>query len=533
MDNHLILKKKEEIKYLQEQTQQWGIENQLFSQTTENADIYENRHYSFLERQENKMNWHYGAGNEIKKQAEPAVPDGWEVVQQLRELTKAEKNVVKQEKKLFEKQKKLTVMRLNSSAKKEFSKENVKRAKVEESYFNEKLTLINLQAEADLEKARTEKDKLRIKVGKAQAIVDAWTDYAKIYDIGSQKRKDVLKRKEDAQLDLYWAKYKLKLEETEVAQQKKANSKYRRKVAEAYIKSVISKADENCEEDHIIETSINGVPVRLVNVGRAFLGGTKPTYYYKNMTTGEMYLYKKAENCCGVHKPEGAIVTEIGSKIQHIVDREHEIPAVGIKNAEGKYIGSIQKIVDVKEKPDIDFDSWQLTSVQNGGQNPDVVKDPQIQKQLLIFHCVDWLLCNFDTKGEHLLQVKDGSFVSIDKEGGMNQILKDGSQAMSCTFKPHNHEPIYNVFFRMFREGKINIDPAALKALDDKVRAVEAYSDKEYMEMFEPYIRQVNKNPAKMRRNILKRKKNLRKEYNRFLSSLRQGTELPDGADNA
>ncbi|MCR5671540.1 MAG: hypothetical protein K6G10_11100 [Butyrivibrio sp.] len=49
----------------------------------------------------------------------------------------------------------------------------------------------------------------------------------------------------------------------------------------------------------------------------------------------------------------------------------------------------------------------------------------------------------------------------------MNKILKSGSQAMSCTYKPHNNEPIYNVFFRMFRDRKIDIDPGALKALDE------------------------------------------------------------------
>ncbi len=529
MSNLFTQKKKEEIRFLQEQTEQWTTENELFDQTTEAADIYENRHYSFLERQENRVSWAYGNGTEVKKKAEPpADPEGWETVQQEKELTKAEKKVVEQESKLLERQRKLTDMRQKSFDETETTKEKKKRLELEGSYFNEKLKLINLQAEADLEKAQNKKDKLNININKHQAIVDAWTEYAKLFDIGTSKRESVLKSKEKAQLDLYWAKYDLKLEETEPAQKKKANAKYRRKVAEARIKAVISKSDENCHEDHIIETQINGQPVKLINMGRAFLGGTKPTYYYKDMESGKQYLYKKAENCCGIHKPEGAIVTEIGSKIQHIVDPEHEIPAVGIKNAKGEYIGSIQEIIDVKETPTIDFDHWQLTSKANGGQTPDVVKNPEIQKQLLIFHCVDWLLCNFDTKGEHLLQRKDGAFVSIDKEGGMNQILKDGSQSMSCTFKPHNHEPIYNVFFRMYKNKEIDLNPDAMKALDEKVHAVESYSDEEYLAMFEPYIRQKNKKPEQMRENILKRKKNLRAEYNRFLSSLREGTELPN-----
>ncbi len=530
MSDLFVEKKKEEKEFLHQQTQKWGNENLLFKQTEKIEQVYENRHYSFLQRNENKMDWCYGTGSELRKEAEPAVaPDGWEVVaQQKRELTKAEKNVVQQEQKLFEKQKKLTAMRLNGFAQQENHKETKKREKEEENYLNEKLKLIDLQAEADLEKARNTRDKLVIDINKKQAKVDAWTDYAKVFEIGSEKRKSALKSKESAQLDLYWAKYQLKLEEVKPAQKKKENSKYRRKVLEDYVKRGISKSDENCQEDHIIEAKINGKKLRLINMGRAFLGGTKPTYYYKDMDSGKQYLYKKAENCCGISKPQGAIVTEIGAKLQHIVDPEHEIPAVGIKNAKGEYIGSIQEIVDLKEKPDIDFQEWQFTNAQNDSQDPEIIKKPEIQKQLLIFHCVDWLLCNFDTKGEHLLQCKNGEYVSIDKEGGMNKILKDGSQAMSCTYKPHNHEPIYNVFFRMFRDRKIDIDPGALKALDERVNVIEAYSEDEYMQMFEPYIRQRNKKPEVMRANILRRKRNLRAEYNRFLSSLREGTTLPD-----
>lgn len=529
MDALLIQKKKEENEYLQQQAEKWKDEDKFFDQVKEVSEVYEHRHYSFLARKENAVDWHYGVGAEIKKEAEPAVPpEGWEMIDQQRDLSKAEQNVVAQEKKMNERQYKLAEMRQKDPENKQTGRKAKERSRMEQGYLNDKLDLIRLQAAADIEKVRNERDRLEIEVNKHKAIVDAWTDYVKTLEPGTKKRKNALKSKENAQLDLYWAQYKLKLDKTEPAQKKKANAKYKRKVAEAYIKAVISASDENCHEDHIIETEINGVHLRLVNMGRAFLGGTKPTYYYKDMKTGQQYLYKKAENCCGVHKPEGAIVTEIGSKIQHIVDPEHEIPAIGIKNAKGKYIGSIQKIVDVMDKPTIDFDAWQLNSKEKGGQDEKVVKNPEIQKQLLIFHCVDWLLCNFDTKGEHLLQCKDGSFVSIDKEGGMNQILKEDSQSMSCTYSPHNHEPIYNVFFRMVRDKKIDLDPTALEALDQKVQAVEAYSEEEYMQMFEPYILQVNKDPEKMRANIKKRKKDLRKEYNRFLSSLREGLVLPE-----
>ena len=523
-------KKQKENQLLLDQTSMWKEEYQDFNSTELVSDVYDKRHYSFLERDENKMSWHFGAGKEIKKEAEPAAPDDWVVVEKERDLTKAEKNVAAQEAKLMDRQQDIVESKLREKAAdgKLDKAEARKHARLEANYFNDKLSLIKLQAVADLEKAKTQEDKLIINVNKNKAIVDAWTDYVKTMEIGSSKRESALKSKEKAQLDLYWAEYDLKLERTAPEQKKKAVAKHWRKVNEARIKKIISKSDENCHEDHIIETEINGQKMRLINMGRAFLGGTKPTYYYKDMATGKQYLYKKAENCCGIQKPEGAIVTEIGSKIQHIVDPEHEIPAIGITNSKGKYIGSIQEIMDVQRQPEIDLDKWQLGTKEEGGQDLNVIQKPEIQKQLLIFHCVDWLLCNFDTKGEHLLQKKDGSFCSIDKEGGMNKILKAEAQHMSCTYTPHNHEPIYNLFFRMYRDKKIEIHKEAFEALDKKIKAVEEYSDKEYMKMFEPYIKQVNKKPEEMKKNILARKQNLREEYNKFLSELRKGTTLPN-----
>ncbi len=204
MDSLLLQKKQQENKYLQEQTQTWKNENQMFEQNENVADVYENRHYSFLEREENKINGFYGSGNEIKKAAEPAVgPDGWEVVQQQRELSKAEKKVVEQEAKLFAEQDKLSTMRQNSFEKEESKKEAKARETMEAKYLNDKLKLIGLQAEADLEKAIDQKERLLIDINKCQAIVDAWTDYAKTLTPGTTKRKKAFKSKEKAQLDRY------------------------------------------------------------------------------------------------------------------------------------------------------------------------------------------------------------------------------------------------------------------------------------------------------------------------------------------
>ena len=116
MSELLSKKKQEELQFLQEQTQTWEKENQLFENEEKDIDVYDHRHYSFLEREENKINGFYSAGTEIIKEAEPAaIEGGWEVLQQERELSKAEKKVVEQEAKLFKKQGTLAGMRKENS----------------------------------------------------------------------------------------------------------------------------------------------------------------------------------------------------------------------------------------------------------------------------------------------------------------------------------------------------------------------------------------------------------------------------------
>ena len=244
------------------------------------------------------------------------------------------------------------------------------------------------------------------------------------------------------------------------------------------------------------------------------MGGSKPSYYFTDKTTGKRYLYKKAENCCGMSRPGGAIMTEVGGRLQELLDPQHSISAVGIKNNKGQYIGSLQEIIDVK-KDGFDFNQWQHQPESE--RSTDVLTD-QVKEQLLTFHAIDWLLCNYDTKGENLLQRSDGSFVSIDKEGSFHHVLKEGTLEMSVDYSPHTDEPIYNTFFKMYRDGKIDIDK---KVVESVITRVENLDDKEYLKMFKPYLRVLKEEERlPVKKEIMRRKKNIRKSYEAFFREL-------------
>lgn len=75
----------------------------------------------------------------------------------------------------------------------------------------------------------------------------------------------------------------------------------------------------------------------IVNVGRAFFGGTKPMYIFEDRSTPilrdgqvvgyKQYLFKEATNCIGMAKPEGALVTEAAAALQQAICGSYSIPA--------------------------------------------------------------------------------------------------------------------------------------------------------------------------------------------------------------
>ena len=267
--------------------------------------------------------------------------------------------------------------------------------------------------------------------------------------------------------------------------------------------------------------------MHLVNTGRAFLGGTKPIYYFEdrndpikdeagNVTGYKKYLYKEGVDCIGRKKPDRALVTEAASKLQMIVCGDYAIHAFAARNQKGEVVGSFQMMIEQKDENErIDLFKWQAA--------PDNSLSDAIKGEILREHTLDWLLCNFDTKGENFLHRKeDGHLSSFDKEASFSFINEEEAQHMSYTYCPHSNDTLYNTVFREYVNGNLNLDFGPVLERAERIRN---FPDEEYIAMFEPMLRAKCKSTAsynEVRNKILARKNNLPQEYQRFIQSLRR-----------
>ena len=188
----------------------------------------------------------------------------------------------------------------------------------------------------------------------------------------------------------------------------------------------------------------------LINVGRAFMGGTKPMYIFEDRQSPvirdgriagyKQYLFKEAVNCVGFYKPEGALVTEAAAKLQDILCGRYSIPAFSATDSQGRVLGSFQERIDVMQEGRVDLFAWQA--------NPKDNLTDQMKSEILREHALDWLLCNFDTKGENFLhRTTDISLHLIKRR--LSAGLKDaGAAKMSTDYCPHANDTLYNTFFQ-------------------------------------------------------------------------------------
>ena len=236
----------------------------------------------------------------------------------------------------------------------------------------------------------------------------------------------------------------------------------------------------------------------------------------------KQYLFKEAVNCVGKKKTAGAICTETAAKLQEVICGPYHINAFMAKDKNGEIVGSFQEKIDqTEESQRVDLFKWQADPT-----NPDLALPTEIKNEVLREHCLDWLLCNFDTKGENFLhRASDGHLSSFDKEASFSFIEEEGAQHMSYTYKPHSNDTVYNVMFREYINGRMDLD---LDSVFQYVEKVEAMSDEEYLGMFEEMVQSKHwfeHFKDKERNLILKRKQNLRKEYEDFFKTLREQRE--------
>ena len=344
------------------------------------------------------------------------------------------------------------------------------------------------------------------------------------YAPSAEKQKDIYRLKEKAQIKQHSL---LKLNDIEnivnPVERKRELATYKRHARYDSLKKLLYTPSKFACEGYSFEHDNK----KLVNVGRAFMGGTKPMYYFEDRNdpitddSGKIvgyrkYLYKEAVNCVGFKKPQGAIVTEAASKLQQIICGEYAIPAFEVKDENGAVVGSLQEMIEQKDKKErIDLFKWQA---EPGNTLSDEIKD-----EILREHTLDWLLCNFDTKGENFLHRKsDGHLSSFDKEASFSYIEDEGAQTMSTTYMPHSNDTLYNTVFQQYVNGTLDLNFGPML---QRAAGIQAMDDGEYMKLFEEMLNQKYKNPEKKERisNLIKKRKTeLVTEYEKFTQQLKQ-----------
>ncbi len=386
-----------------------------------------------------------------------------------------------------------------------------------------------------------EYQRLNVRVMAAADIAEAYARYARMLPLESEERAKAMEEKEKAQIEYSKLKKQLSIMNMtgeEKKQEEKTQTKHYWYDVSKSICRDFRGVNPLSREDATFVHPVTGH--KLLNVGRAFFGGTKPMYIFEDreqpilvngQTTFKRYLFKEPINCMGGSTPERAEVTTAAAVLQEKICGTFHVPTFIAKDDHGKILGTFQEQVSTLERsapaqkadePEygkVDLFSWQKNPVTD---LPKVVTD-----QVLREHVLDWLLCNFDTKGENFLQRDDYRLCSIDKEASFRKILSDDAQHMDEHYCPHNNETIYNVIFRMYAAGQMTLDLDAMEEHIEKMETAQGgMSDEEFMGLFKDYLDKrfgpTGKDRAKAEANMLARKQGLRAEYKAFLGRLTQ-----------
>ncbi len=373
--------------------------------------------------------------------------------------------------------------------------------KNEQIVLNKQLALVGAKEEADLAAVAVLKNQQKEGVAKQptdpadsvealQAKVrwsaqemryEAYHRMAIALEVGSKVRIEAMKKAEEAKVkaDLLKRKYKVACmhQGTEKTRESATISRHQKF---DMLKGIFRKSTSFSREDAELKLTVgdqNKEQLNLVNVGRATMGGTKAMYEFDDLNaqgTSQRWLYKEATNCIGVSKPEGAIVTGEAYRLQRQLRGDLSIPAYCVRE-KGEVVGSIQKKMQ-RAEGGVDLFKWQAQDDLTVNM-PDAVTMHDLMNE----HTLDWVLCNFDTKGENFINQEGGHVISFDKEASFNKLLDSGSHEMSYTYKPHSNDTIYNTMFKAFAEGKIDLD---LHANEEAIHSIESKDPQEYINMF-------------------------------------------------
>lgn len=397
--------------------------------------------------------------------------------------------------------------------------------KAEQALLAARLKAVALEEKAELKAAEGDEiEQMKVK-HKAQAErAKLAGDFARMLPEKSAQRRKAMEVKEKQELKADHLRRKLK-----VAQMPEGEEKEREKATLTRhghydrLKKIFRKDNPLSHEDAEWKLPTGQT---LVNVGRAFFGGTKPMYIFEDRSSPilrdgqvvgyKQYLFKEATNCIGMYKPEGALVTEAAAALQEKICGPYSIPAYAAMEGK-KVLGSFQeKIETIEAAQRFDLFSWQTDPQDN--------IPAEMKKEILREHTLDWLLCNFDTKGENFLHRTDNHLCSFDKEASFSKLKDEGAQHMSTEYKPHANDTLYNTLFTQFVKGNVALD---LSASLEQVTKVEAMEKEEYLGLFSKMLDQKygpsterNKARQEVEAAMWQRKDNLREEYRTFYTDL-------------
>ena len=363
-------------------------------------------------------------------------------------------------------------------------------------------------------------EKERIRMEAQQRRYRVMGRYAGALQEGSEQRAAAYKLQEKMGEKAYHLRceYKITQIQDEV-QRKREKATLKRHDRYDFLRSIIKAENPLSHVGAEYPIAVGGQVHVLVNVGRAFMGGTKPMYIFEDRNDdNKQYLFKEAVNCIGMEKTEGALLTEAAAKLQEELSPDTCIRAFTAV-LDGKVWGSFQEKVDnipghETEAGGFDLFAWQAHPQE--GYLP-----PEVSAAVLREHTLDWLLCNFDTKGENFLQRRvDHQWTSFDKEASFRKIKDEKAQNMSYTYKPHSNDTVYNVMFREYAAGNLQLD---LDSVFTQIQRVQAMNDDAYYDMFKTAINAKYTNPEEangIKTLILARKRSLRQEYEQFFGKL-------------
>ncbi|MBQ2830379.1 MAG: hypothetical protein IJF15_05085 [Oscillospiraceae bacterium] len=273
--------------------------------------------------------------------------------------------------------------------------------------------------------------------------------------------------------------------------------------------------------------------LRMIHDEEIFLGGTKPMSQYI-ANDGSQWLAKQAVNCMGYAKPSGAHLTAVGANVQMLVDRKTAVQAFVGKTQKHGLVSFQRRLANVEQhKRDAQGNIIERKlDLFKFSRHPELatqktVKDVEaLMPQILREHVTDWVLCNFDTKGENFVITinEQGERVlhGIDKEAAFNKIDDPNAQVMSTTYKPHANNTLYNVVFEKFANAEMDFD---LREVVEPAQKIIAMDDNEYLAAFEPYLNYLREEKGdekadSVREKILARKTTLQETYVTFFTQL-------------